>query len=187
MLAEAERIDAAPRFAPRASVVMVMLLVPAGALALYLIGGAPGLPAQPLKERIARAEARTREEAALIDQLRAKLATLDPNSEQARQGYLLLGRVELSRGHLDAAAAAWNTALTAKFDPTLAVETAEVETEASGRVTDASAALFRKALDAAPADAPWRPMAEKRLAEAKAGGAITPPSASDAASGAKMN
>jgi hypothetical protein len=34
-------------------------------------------------------------------------------------------------------------------------------------VTDESAALFRRALAEAPPDAPWRPMAEKRIAGLK--------------------
>jgi cytochrome c-type biogenesis protein CcmH len=66
-----------------------------------------------------------------------------------------------------AAAEAWRTALGIRFDATLAVETAEAITESSGGVTDEAAALFRRALADAPPDAPWRPMAEKRLAGTK--------------------
>ena len=62
---------------------------------------------------------------------------------------------------------AWRTALATRFDPTLAAEAAEAITETEGRVTDEAAALFRRALVEAPADAPWRAMAQKRLAEAK--------------------
>ena len=36
-----------------------------------------------------------------------------------------------------------------------------------GRVTDEAAGLFRRALAESPADAPWRPMAQKRLSELK--------------------
>ena len=35
------------------------------------------------------------------------------------------------------------------------------------KLTEEAVALFRRALAEAPADAPWRPMAEKRLSEAK--------------------
>jgi cytochrome c-type biogenesis protein CcmH len=92
---------------------------------------------------------------------------MDPKDATTRQGYVLLGNAEASRGNMPEAAAAWGTALAAHFDPTLAVETAEAMTEAAGHVTDESAALFRRALAEAPADAPWRPMAEKRIAGVK--------------------
>ena len=100
-------------------------------------------------------------------QLRAKLASLDPHSEQARQGYVLLGNAEVSRGRLSEEADAWRTALATRFDATLAAETGEAISEAQGRVTDEAANLFRRALAESPADAPWRPMAQKRLAEIK--------------------
>ena len=62
-----------------------------------------------------------------------------------------------------AAAEAWMAALQARFDPALAVRAAEALTRAEGRVTDASAALFRRALVGAPPNAPWRATAETRL------------------------
>lgn len=144
-----------------------MVLVPIGALALYLIGGSPEMPAQPLAERIAAAQVREAHEAALIAELRRRLGAIDPHSDQARQGYVLLGNAEASRGRLQAAADAWRTALDVRFDATLAAEAAEAITEVNGQVTGDAAALFRRALAEAPADAPWRPMAEKRLSEAK--------------------
>ena len=118
-------------------------------------------------QRIAAAQQRAEQEAALIAQLRRRLASLDPHSEQARQGYVLLGNAEVSRGRLSAAADAWRTALATRFDATLAAEAAEAISETAGRVTDEAAGLFRRALAEAPADAPWRPMAQKRLSEAK--------------------
>ena len=106
-------------------------------------------------------------EAALIAQLRQRLSQIDPHSEQARQGYILLGNAEASRGRLQEAADAWRTALAARFDPTIAAETAEAITEAHGQVDDEAASLFRRAIAESPADAPWRPMAQKRLSEMK--------------------
>ena len=99
--------------------------------------------------------------------MRRRLTEIDPHSEQARQGYVLLGNAEASRGRLQEAADAWRTALAVRFDPTMAAEAAEAITEVNGQVTDEAAALFRRALTEAPPDAPWRPMAEKRLSEAK--------------------
>ena len=49
-----------------------LVLVPIGALALYLVGGSPDLPAQPLADRIAAARQREEHEAALIAQLRRR-------------------------------------------------------------------------------------------------------------------
>ena len=125
------------------------------------------MPAAPLKARLAAAEQQARDEARLVTELRAVLATVDPQSEKAREGYILLGGAEARLGDMKGAAKAWKTALASRFDPTLALEAAEATAEASGRVTAESAALFRRALMGAPADAPWRQMAEQRLAEYK--------------------
>jgi cytochrome c-type biogenesis protein CcmH len=81
----------------------------------------------------------------------------------------LLGNGEAGVGNFAAAAAAWNKALAARFDPTLAAEAAEAAADAEGRVTSATALLFRQALQAAPVDAPWRPIAKRRLSEYAAG------------------
>ena len=45
----------------------------------------------------------------------------------------------------------------------LAARAAEAAVRAEGGVSEASAALFRRALDVAPPDAPWRTAAEQRL------------------------
>jgi cytochrome c-type biogenesis protein CcmH len=167
LLAAADGAEDAPRASSGTPVLIALMLVPIGAFALYVVGGYPDLPAQPLAERIALAKQRAEQEAALIAQLRSRLARLDPHSEQARQGYVLLGNAEVSRGRLNAAAEAWRTALATRFDATLAAEAAEVITESEGRVTDEAANLFRRALAESPADAPWRSMAQKRLSEVK--------------------
>jgi cytochrome c-type biogenesis protein CcmH len=167
LLAAAGSTDATSRASSSGPVLIALALVPIGALALYLAGGSPGLPSVPLAERIAAERAREAQAASLIAQLRRRLNELDPHSEQARQGYVLLGNAEATRGRLQEAADAWRVALSARFDPTIAAEAAEALTEAHGRVTDEAAVLFRRALDESPPDAPWRPMAQKRLSEAK--------------------
>jgi cytochrome c-type biogenesis protein CcmH len=167
LLSVAGGTDDAPRTSSPSPILIALLLVPLGAFALYVVGGNPNLPAAPLAERVAVAQQRAEQAAALIAQLRRRLASLDPHSEQARQGYVLLGNAEVSRGRLHAAADAWRTALATRFDSTLAAETGEAISEAEGRVTDEAAGLFRRALAEAPSDAPWRPMAQKRLSEAK--------------------
>jgi cytochrome c-type biogenesis protein CcmH len=88
-------------------------------------------------------------------------------SAQAHQGYVLLGQAEASLGDWGQAALAWRRALDDGFDATLAAQTAEAQVRAEGGVSADSAALFRKALDAAPNDAPWRLLAEQRIAQSE--------------------
>jgi cytochrome c-type biogenesis protein CcmH len=144
------------------------VVVPLAGVGLYLIHGQPEMPAQPLSARLdaAREQTGQADAEALIAQLRAKLATIDPNSPMGREGYILLGNSEDSLGHLAEAAEAWKVALRAKFDPTLAAQTAEAQSRLDGKVTPETAALFKQALAAAPPDAPWRTLAQNRLATA---------------------
>ncbi len=167
LLAEAAREETAPPRGSREPLIVALIMIPVMAVALYRVGGSPWLPAAPLAARIAAGESAARDEAQLIDQLRTRLAGADPKSEQTARGYELLGNAEASRGNMAEAADAWRHVLAVRFDPTLAVETAEAITETAGHITDEAAALFRRALAEAPPDAPWRPMAEKRLAQAK--------------------
>jgi cytochrome c-type biogenesis protein CcmH len=167
LLAVADTAEDRPGGTATGPLVTALIAVPVAAFALYIVGGSPGMPSfRHADVLIAQREEAVRD-AALIAKLRAGLARLDPKSDTAREGYVLLGNAEASRGNMPAAAEAWNVALAARFDPTLAAETAEAMTEAAGRVTDDAATLFRRALAEAPADAPWRPMAEKRLAAAR--------------------
>lgn len=167
LLAAAGSSENSPRSGTASPVLIASLVLPVGALALYLAGGSPNLPAEPLADRIAAAKVRDEDDAALIAELRRRLSAIDPHTEQARQGYVLLGNAEASRGRLQEAADAWRMALSVRFDPTLAAEAGEAITEVNGHVTQDAATLFRRALAELPADAPWRPMAVKRLAEAK--------------------
>jgi cytochrome c-type biogenesis protein CcmH len=169
LLAAAERPNTPSASAARGPLVLALALVPVFAFVLYLLGGSPGLPSEPLAARIARAKVELEQKNASLADLREHLSTLDPHSEQAHRGYELLGNGEAGVGNFAAAAAAWNKALAARFDPTLAAEAAEAAADAEGRVTSTTAILFRQALQAAPVDAPWRPIAERRLSEYAAG------------------
>ncbi len=151
----------------RGLVVVALVTVPLVAVGLYLLGGRPELPDAPHAQIVAQMADQAHRDDMLIGELRARLKQMDPTSEQARTGYVLLGNVEDNRGHLVAAADAWQHALDIKFDPLLAAQVAEATTQAEGRVSERAAALYRRALDAAPKDAPWRALVEKRLAEAK--------------------
>lgn len=167
VLAVASDPEAVPMGSPRSPLLITLILVPVAAFALYAVGGSPYLPSEPLAQRIAAAKIREQREDQLIGLLRQKLARMNPHTVLARQGYVLLGNAEARMGHMQQAAAAWQTALQTRFDPTLAAEAGEAMTEASGHVTQAAAALFRRALNDAPTNAPWRPIVEKRLAELK--------------------
>ena len=160
LLAAAGTDDAAASTGKRWPVLVTLIVVPLAAAGLYAVSGSkPLMPSSNGSAELARST----EEARLIDGLKTQLALLDPNSDKARQGYALLGSVEEQRGNDAAAAAAFRMALQGKFDPTLAARAADASVRAEGGVTEASAALFRRALAAAPADAPWRDYVQERL------------------------
>ena len=140
----------------------MIVVVPLAAVGLYLIGGSPDMPSVTPGSAEAQAQ-RSVEEAGLIEQLRERLAAMDPATEQARQGYVLLGNVEDARGNDAAAGAAGRTALSRKVDPAVAVRTAQAAERLDGGLSSSSEALLRRALAAAPADAPWREAVEQRL------------------------
>jgi cytochrome c-type biogenesis protein CcmH len=167
LLAVADTAEETPSGAATAPLLTALIAVPAAAFALYLAGGSPNMPSIRHADVVADAREQAQQDDALIAQLRTGLAKMDPKLDTTREGYVLLGNAEASRGNMPAAADAWRTALNTRFDPTLAVETAEAMTEAAGHLTTESAALFRRALAEAPPDAPWRPMAEKRIAGVK--------------------
>ncbi len=168
LLAAADAQEPEPRQASPWLLAATLVLVPLAGVGLYVIHGQPNLPAEPLAARLdaAREQTGQADAEALIAQLRAKLANMDPKSDMGRQGYVLLGNSEASLGHLAEAADAWKIALDTKFDPTLAAQTAEAQTRVDGKVTPETAALFKQALAAAPPDAPWRSLVQNRLANA---------------------
>lgn len=143
----------------------VLCIIPLAALALYLPWGDPGLPAAPFAPRRAAEQAQQLKLQQLVETLKHRLKELDPRSEKARDGLMLLGRAEIGLGNYAAAAKAWRQALELKFDPALAAATAEAETRAAGRVDAGAAALFRASLAKSPANAPWSALARARLAE----------------------
>ena len=174
LLADAALTETVGKPAGTSSIVLTAVLVPAVALLLYLRLGQPQFPPKDVPPGVAPPQvgqvedpAKAAKDEALIEQLRARLEVMDPHADRTVQGYQILGQAELSRGHLAEAGDAWKHVLAEKFDPTLAAETGEVLTEAAGgKITPEALAVFKRALAEAPADAPWRPMAEKRVAEA---------------------
>ena len=166
LLAASDTQDSPASAADRGPLILGLTLVPMAAVGLYLVAGRPELPSQPLASRITAAEKRLAEEASMADQLRAVLANVDPHSDKARQGEVMLGNLEADQGDFAGAADAWGKALAVKFEPLLAAQVADATMRAEGRLSDASAALFRQALASAPPGAPWRGEVEQRLAQA---------------------
>ena len=149
---------AAARPGRREPVVLAVVMVMAGALGLYSLGGRPDLPAAgPLTlEADAGADERA--------QLRRALGDLDANADATRQTEVEQGDRAERRGDLAAAAASWRKALAIRFEPVLAVRTADAESKVEGHIGFHAAALFRQALATVSADAPWRATVERRLA-----------------------
>ena len=162
LLAVADKTEGGPRVGPRWPVLATCVVVPLAAFGLYMVGGQPEMPSVTPGSAEAQAQ-RAMEESSLIDQLRERLTAMDPASEQGQRGYVLLGNVEASRGNDGAAVKAWQTALDAKFDPELAVKIAQASERLEGGLSMRSESLLRRALAAAPPDAPWREAVLERL------------------------
>jgi cytochrome c-type biogenesis protein CcmH len=192
LIAAADAAAAVPPAAPaaamtwrrRAVAVAALVLLPAGALALYLAVGSPSLPGQPFTSR-APEEGHTI--AQMVAQVEAHLAK-NPNEgrgwEVVAPIYLRMGRVddavkarrfalelngataERHAGLGEALTVAANGIVTAEalaeFKAALALDAEHVKArfflglaaEQDGRVSEAVAA-WRALLDGAPPDAPW--------------------------------
>ncbi|MGY6768614.1 c-type cytochrome biogenesis protein CcmI [Komagataeibacter xylinus] len=142
--------------------------LPVAAIALYMTVGHPGLPAQPLAPRLVALQKEDHRNDALIDRLRDQLRQIPPGDPSLFQGYVLLGQAEAGRDHYAAAAQAWRSAIEQRFDPEVAARAAEAQMMADdGHISPETADLYRRALDAAPPDAPWRMTVQQRIAQSE--------------------
>lgn len=160
--------DAAAGVAPeegaaagRAPLLAALIGVPALAAGLYLANGVPGLPSAPHAERRDAAA----QEDQLLDLVRQRIAALEPNSEAARQGWVVLADAERGRRRPDVAAEAYGRALAIRFDPETAAQRAQALLEA-GKVEEA-ARFLAESLPRAPGHIGLRFLTG--LAEARAG------------------
>ncbi|MDI2089826.1 c-type cytochrome biogenesis protein CcmI [Commensalibacter oyaizuii] len=144
---------------------MGILCIPMAAIGLYLVNGVPSLPAQPLQPRLAEQHSMEQQILPYLKQLREKLPTLALDDPKRIEGYILLGKIEASRGEIKAAITAWKEALQQRFNPNLAVQIAEMQCRLENTVSKDSADLFKQALSQAPKDAPWRELAEQRITQ----------------------
>lgn len=157
----AAEAEGATAKAGRAPLLAVLVAAPALAAGVYLAQGSPGLPSAPFSERRDVAA----QEEQLLGLLRERIAATDPNSEQARQGWVVLGNAERGRGRPDAAADAYARALAIRFDPELAGQRAQVLIEADK--LDEAARFLAESLPRAPDHVGLRFLTG--LAEARAG------------------
>ena len=146
---------------PSLIVLAALVLVPVSGVFLYMERGYPDMPSATLTVRL---EADAADEAMLAT-LRTRLATADPNTQGARQGFILLGNAERNRGRLAEASAAWERALSGGFDVGLASEVAELDIERNE--PEAALRWINRALSMEPLDARLRYL--QGLAEARAG------------------
>jgi len=136
-----------------AAALAVALLVPAGATALYLNLGHPGLPAQPLASReMGQTQLAQAREAGNIAEMAARLSQrLEANPEDG-QGWFLLGRAYLQMERFEDAVQAYtNAARLAPTDPNSRMALAESRVYgAKGTVTPEALADFERLLTMEP-------------------------------------
>ncbi len=164
--AVAEPVAASP--GRREPLVLAVVMVMAAAVGLYALDGRPELPSGEAHPATLQASltpgGQAGDERARLQQM---IDNVDTVADATRQDQVEQGDRAERRGDLASAAAAWGQALAVRFDPLLAVRTADAESKVAGHIGFHAATLFRRALAAVPSDAPWREMAERRLAEAE--------------------
>lgn len=162
LLAVAETHDDTVKATSKGPLILACILVPLAAEGLYLVGGHPELPSG-IQERNTTSEKDAADAEKLINTLRTRLGELDPTTEIASQGYVLLGNAEAGRGHIGEAAAAWKMALQGGFNPALAAQAADAQLKADGVMKPETRALFERALAEAPPDAQWKGIVKQKL------------------------
>jgi len=175
LLASAEEPEAGTRpaaksgTAPRALTAMLAVLVPLGAVAIYLVHGAPRIPDQPYEARAAERALTDAHGALDLDKTAAALQERLKAEPNSAEGWLLLARTQAARGHWQESASAYREAMTLTQErPDVAAAYAEMLVMAAdGIVTPAA----RDALAKVMARDPKNPSARYylALAEAQAG------------------
>lgn len=162
LLAADRMTDAALKGSGRGKIAAVVLALPLAGLALYMVNGHPFMPPQP---HVSAQETLDPAMKGLIAQLTESVSKLQPGDPGYAQGHFLLAQVEEKRGQTDAAIKDFRMALDAKFNPELALHIAEMQNARDGHISSDSLDLYRRAIDVAPKDAPWRMAVEARIAE----------------------
>ncbi|MXV35240.1 MULTISPECIES: c-type cytochrome biogenesis protein CcmI [unclassified Saccharibacter] len=143
--------------------VATVFLIPILALFLYSINGFPLLSAQSADERkplpVPEQSAQTQ-----LNMVNAQLATRPATDPAMANLHIRRGELEAQMGMPTQTVADWTIALNSHFTPELALQIAELETRNAGHVTKEALALYHRALDASPPEAPWRMAVEARIA-----------------------
>ena len=167
--AEIGQEEARPRNSRALLAALLLLLLPAAAVAIYLDLGSPDLPALPFAARASTA-ARDQQMAALVDQLKARM-TAHPEDPR---GWLLLAGSEGQLGRYAESADDYGRAiarLEASHQPVPAALSSlrgeALTAAADGQVTPAAKAAFNTALTTDPKDA--RARFYMALADSQAG------------------
>jgi cytochrome c-type biogenesis protein CcmH len=143
-------VMAAPLWRRRATALIALVLLPAGAAALYLSLGSPQLPGRPLAARLEQQSAQSRSIASMVSQVEAHL---ERNPNDAR-GYEVLAPVYLRMGRFADAVTARRKIIA------LSGDTAERQADlgealtaaANGIVTEEAKSAFDRALQLDKAD-----------------------------------
>ena len=131
------------------AVAVVAALVPAGAFALYLHLGTPGMPDQPLAERLAEAPPAA-DGAPDVEKMIDRLARRLAENPDDLQGWLMLGRSYMVQERFaDAARALANANRLGDNSPDIAANYGEaLAAAAEGIVTPAARSQFQSSLEA---------------------------------------
>ncbi|HKX08258.1 MAG TPA: tetratricopeptide repeat protein, partial [Stellaceae bacterium] len=142
------------------------VLVPLGAMAIYLVNGSPRLPDQPYGARSAERAVTGANGGLDLDKTVAALEERLKSEPGSVEGWILLARAQAARKHWQESADAYHQALTLAKDRTdLAAAYAEMLVMAADGVVSPAA---RGALDAVIAQEPKNPSARYYLALADA-------------------
>lgn len=145
--------------------IMLAVLVPLGAMAIYLVNGSPQLPDQPYEARAAD-RAVTANGGLDLDKTVAALEARLKAEPGSVEGWILLARAQAQRKHWQESADAYHQAMTLAKDRTdLAAAYAEMLVMAADGIVSPAA---RQALDAVTAQDPKNPLARYYLALAEA-------------------
>ena len=134
-----------------ALIAVLAVVLPVGAMSLYLKLGSPNVPAFPLNEDRARALATERAKTAEVERMIEALAKRMEERPGDIRGWQLLGRSYAARQQFDKASYAYGRAYKINPNPDVTVSYAEaLAMDAGGTVIDRARKLFLSALKGDP-------------------------------------
>ena len=166
--AKTRAAPSAARPAPLLLTLVLAVLVPLGAISIYLVHGSPKLPDRPYEARAAERAVTNAQGGLDPDKTVAALQARLKAEPRSVEGWVLLARAQAGRQHWQESADAYRHALTLANGRTdIAAAYAEMLVMAADGIVTPTA---KDALDAVVADDPKNPSARYYLALAKAQG-----------------